>query len=92
MEQEAFLRKYTRYSEKFTQIKKQIEDTRNEIELKYGNSLLVKRNFEELKKTDEISEFSDIIFTTFVKEVVVHRNSSLEFHFITNVTLYTKID
>lgn len=92
MEQEAFLRKYTRYTEKFTQIKKEIEDTRKEIELKYGNSLMAKRNFEELKKTDEISEFSDIIFTTFVKEVVVHRNISLEFHFITNVTLYTKID
>ena len=92
MEQEDFIRKYNRYTDKFSQIKKEIEDTRKEIELKYGNSLLAKRNFEELKKTNEITEFSDIIFTTFVKEILVYRDGSLKFIFKTNVTLYTKID
>ena len=63
-----------------------------EIEPKYGNALLAKRNFEELKKSNEITEFSDIIFTTFVKEALVNKDGSLKFIFKTNVTLYAKID
>ena len=90
MEQEAFLRKYNRYNDKYSEIKKEIESVRKQIELTNGNAVLFKRKIEDLKKTNQISEFSDILFLAFVKKVIVDSDGTLKFHFITNFVISAK--
>ena len=91
MPQEDFLRKYNRYTEKFSEIKKTIESLRKEEELMFGKSVIFKNKIEELKKTNEISEFNDIIFTAYVERIVVHNDGTLEFKFTTWQVISTKM-
>ena len=90
MEEEAFLRKYSRYKDKFSRIKGEIEALRKQEELIYGKAILLKRKIEELKKTNHISEFSDILFTTFVEKVEISPDGTLSFHFTGERVISTK--
>ena len=91
MLQEDFLRKYNRYTEKFSEIKKTIETLRKEEEMMFGKAVIFKRKIEELKKTNEISEFNDIIFTAFVDRIVAHSDGTLDFKFMTGQILTSQI-
>lgn len=84
MDEETFLRKYTRYKEKFSRIKAEIESLRKQEELMYGKAILMKKTYDEIKKTKQIVEFSAIVFTTFVEKVLVSADGTLEFHFAGN--------
>ena len=88
--EELFLKKYNRYKDRFTAINKEIESVRKQIELLFGKHSIFKRKIEELKKTSEIKEFNDIIFTAFVKKVVVNHDGTLEFYFVTGQVLVTQ--
>ena len=91
MLQEDFLRKYNRYTEKFSEIKKAIETLRKEEEMMFGKSVIFRKKIEELKKTNEISEFNDIIFTAFVGRIVAHSDGTLDFKFMTGQILTSQI-
>ena len=55
------------------------------MELDIGSliSILFKRKLQEIKNTNRISEFSDLLFNVFVEKIVVFRDKTLEFHFTT---------
>ena len=91
MEQEVFLRKYSRYKEKAASLKAEIEELRREAQIMHGKFVLFSKRIEELKNANKISNFEDLLFTTFIDKVVAYNDLSLEFNFVTGQAIRIKI-
>lgn len=91
IEQETFIRKYSRYKEKAASLKAEIEKFRRETQIMHGKFLLFSKRIEELKNANKISNFEDLLFTTFIDKVVAYNDLSFEFNFVTGHAIRIKI-
>ena len=87
MEKEVFLKKLSRYKERFSAIKAEIEKLRVEKEQAFGEAVVIKQALKDLKESKEINEFSDILFKTFVEKIIAEEDKTLTFVFATGQTV-----
>ena len=92
MEKEVFLKKLSRYKERFSAIKAEIEKLRVEKEQAFGETVVIKQALANLKESNKISSFNEILFKTFVEKVIVEEDKTLVFKFATGQTITCKIE
>lgn len=85
--EDIFLKKTTKYNERYSSIKTDLDALRKQENIAMGESVIAKRRIQDLKNSGEITEFDDIIFTAFVTKVVVNEDRTMTFHFITGQTI-----
>lgn len=90
MDEEVFLRRYEKYTFKFSEIKKELESLRKEEELLLGKAVIMKNKIADLKKINKLEVFNDIIFKAFTEKVVVYEDKTLEFHFVSGQVVSIK--